>query len=188
MHKLLATILSIFRRHIAAGTFLFLVILMSAACVTNLANTKETEPSTGKMFRQTLLHDGIEREYFVYLPSSYNDASALPLVWLCMAIAPQRQVSPLNPVLALITMLNVKVLLLCIHKHRISHPWIKTINHGSSVPGTTWQATNQQVPLVRCVRQTVTNIPVPPNAANAGLVTGLRAMMILVLFRKYSDK
>ena len=32
------------------------------------------------MFRQTLLHDGIEREYFVYLPSSYNDASALPLV------------------------------------------------------------------------------------------------------------
>ncbi|HEY5642014.1 MAG TPA: hypothetical protein VIS31_03985 [Woeseiaceae bacterium] len=38
-------------------------------------------PGPAAMSRHTLLHDGLEREYFVFLPSSYDGRSARPVVF-----------------------------------------------------------------------------------------------------------
>lgn len=44
------------------------------------AVVKNTETCYSNTHAETLVHDGIEREYILYLPTTYNEASAVPLV------------------------------------------------------------------------------------------------------------
>ncbi len=63
--------------------FLLLAFCVSVSCVSSRSDiTKDSNiaPETGLLVRQTLQHDGIEREYFVYLPSAYEKGTPLPLV------------------------------------------------------------------------------------------------------------
>ena len=48
-----------------------LAVLVLVAC-----GSKDVD--SGEMTRYVLLHDGLEREYFVFLPSSYDSKSELP--------------------------------------------------------------------------------------------------------------
>jgi hypothetical protein len=84
---------------------LFLILSMTA-CTDSSANVKDSAPSLGKMYRQSLQHDGIEREYFIYLPLSYKKGNALPVVFSYMDIRLVLAVQPWNPPLGSTTMLN----------------------------------------------------------------------------------
>ena len=57
-------------------------ILTMAACAGSKTIFEDSLLQVGKMYRQTLQHDGIEREYFVYLPHSYKKSKRLPVVFL----------------------------------------------------------------------------------------------------------
>ncbi len=52
----------------------WLVVLLVAGC------GDTASPVATEMTRYTLQHDGLEREYFVFLPSAYEDEAALPVV------------------------------------------------------------------------------------------------------------
>ena len=63
--------------------FLLLACCVSVSCVSSRSDiTKNSNiaPETGLLVRQTLQHDAIEREYFVYLPSAYEKGNPLPVV------------------------------------------------------------------------------------------------------------
>ena len=63
--------------------FLLLACCISVSCVSSRSdNTKDSNNAleSGLLVRQTLQHDGIEREYFVYLPNAYEKGNPLPLV------------------------------------------------------------------------------------------------------------
>ena len=69
----------------SAPSFIFLLLAccISVSCVSSrfdITKDGNIAPETGLLVRQTLQHDGIEREYFVYLPGSYNEGKALPVV------------------------------------------------------------------------------------------------------------
>ena len=59
---------------------IFLVIFLVSGCSTNSSIAVNESDTTGKLLRKTLQHDGLEREYFVYLPHIYNGTKPLPLV------------------------------------------------------------------------------------------------------------
>ncbi len=63
--------------------FLLLACCLGSICFASMpeiAGDDSNTPETGKLLRYTLQHDGIEREYFVYLPGSYKEGRPLPLV------------------------------------------------------------------------------------------------------------
>ncbi|MFT5133654.1 MAG: polyhydroxybutyrate depolymerase [Gammaproteobacteria bacterium] len=62
------------------AVLIFFTLLASAGCVNKRTNSEPTMAKTGAMFRQTLQHDGIERDYIVYLPTSYAIDTSLPLI------------------------------------------------------------------------------------------------------------
>jgi len=61
---------------IPAAIFLFL-LAMSTACQLKTASRKDTIPNTEEII---LEHDGLKRESLVYLPTSYDGKTPLPLV------------------------------------------------------------------------------------------------------------
>jgi polyhydroxybutyrate depolymerase len=55
----------------------FLLTGLLVACV----NVDDEIPTVGSMTRYTIQHDGLEREYFVYLPAIYKSGAELPVVF-----------------------------------------------------------------------------------------------------------
>ena len=56
-----------------------IVLVISFSCSKDDNTTSNTD-TTG-LFTQTLTHDGITREYILYIPSSYNGTSEVPLLF-----------------------------------------------------------------------------------------------------------
>jgi len=57
--------------------FLLFLAGMLVACV----DVTDKAPVVGSMTRHTIRHDGLEREYFMYLPSMYKSGAELPVVF-----------------------------------------------------------------------------------------------------------
>ena len=53
--------------------FLLIVVLVAGGCA------KQSTPDIAEMTRHTLVHDGLEREFFVFLPSAYDASRRLPV-------------------------------------------------------------------------------------------------------------
>ena len=62
--------------------FLIITILVLTffSCSHTEDNLVKTNLTGGDLFTQKLVHDNIDREYTIYLPSSYDDTSTVPLM------------------------------------------------------------------------------------------------------------
>ncbi len=57
-----------------------LLLLLTGLLVACVQGSVET-PGVGVMARQTIQHDGLEREYFIYLPADYESGAEYPVVF-----------------------------------------------------------------------------------------------------------
>ena len=55
--------------------------LVSAMSILACVNVDDEDPIVGSMTRYTVQHDGLEREYFIYLPAIYKSGAELPVVF-----------------------------------------------------------------------------------------------------------
>lgn len=62
---------------LSTRALLLLLTGLSIACV----NVDDEDPIVGSMTRHTIRHDGLEREYFTYLPAIYKSGAELPVVF-----------------------------------------------------------------------------------------------------------
>ncbi len=62
---------------LSTRALLLLLTGLSVACV----NVDDEAPTVGSMTRHTIRHDGLEREYFIYLPAIYKSGAELPVVF-----------------------------------------------------------------------------------------------------------
>lgn len=58
-----------------------LLPLLLAAVISTSGCTDDPPPQSPAMTRHTLMHDGLEREYFVFLPSAYGDGRDYPVAF-----------------------------------------------------------------------------------------------------------